>query len=246
MAQHGNEHLTTIQLSAYLDRELPADELAACSTHLASCQVCQAALADLRLTASLLRRLPEVEVPRSFVLSAEVALLPLAPASRPGGVLLLLRKAARPFSALAAIVGVLLILLGAISGVLPAGTYPSTTAAPAASGNSALQATADSAAGHVAIPSPSLASGLFSPTAQETARPATTGAPLSTATPVSTSSAGGISNAEPPALNGPPAIVDPAQPAGRAALGTLLLILGLAGLFFTRQQDRSAPAALNK
>ena len=76
MAQYSNEHLTTAQISAYLDKELAADELSLCQAHLQSCQACQDLLTDLRLTSALLHGLPQVEVPRSFALPLKIAVLP--------------------------------------------------------------------------------------------------------------------------------------------------------------------------
>ncbi len=243
MAQHGSEHLTTIQLSAYLDRELPADELALCTAHLGHCQTCQAALADVRLTARLLRGLPEVEVPRSFVLSASMVGMSPTPVarSRSGGMLVMVRRVARPLSALAALVGVILLLLGAATGLLVVNRSAFPTTAPASNASSSLEAeaTAESTASHIAIPSPSLATGLFSPTAQQTARAATTGVAFATATPVARSSTGSGPNNMPPAstsTSGPPTLFDPGQPVGQAVLGALLLIVGLLGLFVTRQR----------
>ena len=56
-------------LSAYIDGEVSASETLRVEEHLARCQECQGELASLRSTVGLLRRLPEMAVPRSFSLS---------------------------------------------------------------------------------------------------------------------------------------------------------------------------------
>ncbi len=56
-------------LSAYIDGEASASETSRVEEHLARCQECQDELASLRSTVGLLRRLPELAVPRSFALS---------------------------------------------------------------------------------------------------------------------------------------------------------------------------------
>ncbi len=53
-------------LSAYIDGEVSASETSRVEEHLAGCQECQDELASLRSTVGLLRRLPELAVPRSF------------------------------------------------------------------------------------------------------------------------------------------------------------------------------------
>ena len=56
-------------LSAYIDGEVSASETLRVEEHLARCQECRDELASLRSTVGLLRRLPELAVPRSFALS---------------------------------------------------------------------------------------------------------------------------------------------------------------------------------
>ncbi len=56
-------------LSAYIDGEVSASETSRVEEHLAGCQECRDELASLRSTVDLLRRLPELAVPRSFALS---------------------------------------------------------------------------------------------------------------------------------------------------------------------------------
>ena len=52
-------------LSAYIDGEVSASETLRVEEHLSGCQECQDELASLRSTVGLLRRLPELAVPRS-------------------------------------------------------------------------------------------------------------------------------------------------------------------------------------
>ena len=82
MAQEQNQHLTTEQLSALLDKQLPAREQAFSEAHLRACQQCQTILNDLRQTVALLHALPQPTLPRSFVLSPEM-LHAATPAAEP-------------------------------------------------------------------------------------------------------------------------------------------------------------------
>ena len=66
-----DQHLTTEQLSAFLDQQLTPEEQASCSAHLQDCKPCQSVLGDLQQTVNLLRSLPQLEVPRSFALPAD-------------------------------------------------------------------------------------------------------------------------------------------------------------------------------
>ncbi len=72
MGQNQNEHLTTEQLSALLDKHLSAQEEAQSEAHLRDCQQCQGILNDLRQTVALLRALPQPPLPRSFALSPDM------------------------------------------------------------------------------------------------------------------------------------------------------------------------------
>ncbi len=67
MPRH-TSHLTTEQLSIFLDQQLSAQEQSTCQTHLNTCQHCQQQLTELEQTVLLVRSLPQVPLPRSFVL----------------------------------------------------------------------------------------------------------------------------------------------------------------------------------
>jgi hypothetical protein len=128
VVQHDNEHLTTAQISAYIDKELTPDELAFCNAHLPTCQTCRTLLTDLQFTSSLLHKLPQVAVPRSFVLPAQ-------PTALPQGITSLQRQTPRAYplwkrslqavSTLAALLGLVFVLLGAFTAlwIFSSGNY---------------------------------------------------------------------------------------------------------------------------
>jgi hypothetical protein len=68
-----DRHLTTEQLSDWLDDQFPSDEQATLKTHLTSCTQCQQELAALRQTVELLHALPQPALPRSFALPDTIA-----------------------------------------------------------------------------------------------------------------------------------------------------------------------------
>ena len=58
-------------LSAYVDGQVTESELAHVERHLGQCPECRLELESLRTTVGLLKRLPQLEAPRSFALSQE-------------------------------------------------------------------------------------------------------------------------------------------------------------------------------
>src|SRR5579864_8265860 len=72
------EHLTTEQLSAFLDKQLTPQEQAFFDAHLQSCQRCQHVLAELRGTVALLHAMPQPPLPRSFTLPVGITQEPAA------------------------------------------------------------------------------------------------------------------------------------------------------------------------
>ncbi len=227
MAQHNNEHLTIAQLSAYVDKELAANELALCDAHMRTCQVCQAALADLRLTSALLRGMPRVEVPRSFVLPTNLTVLPVTPARaeprslQSSGSLYILKRSLRALSALAAVIGLVFILAGAIT-ALPRGGAAynaSTTAAPAASGISSQVGPASTSP----ISGPEATQRSATATNRKTSTPA---GPSATSTPT---------NRSPEQQPESQPVVDLGKPSGRLEVGSACLLLGILGLFVSRR-----------
>lgn len=145
------------QLSALLDNELDEQERAELTAHLSTCAECRAELESLRRTSALVRALPEPALPRSFVLPLDATPVPeqprqAAPAARPvpGSAR---RPASMPptsissrrrspvralqwFSAIAAVLGIILLLSSALP-YLPLGRGYATSAnsAPASAGN---------------------------------------------------------------------------------------------------------------
>ncbi len=64
------QHLTTEQLSAFLDGQLSEQEQAKYKAHLDTCEQCQYSLITLRETVAFLKALPQPKLPRSFELPA--------------------------------------------------------------------------------------------------------------------------------------------------------------------------------
>jgi hypothetical protein len=91
-------------LSAYIDGELSAKEMARIEKHLQECQACTENLATLRQTVALLKELPTLPAPRSFALRP-APVRPKARAAAPGWGYGLLKGA----TALAALLLVVLI-----------------------------------------------------------------------------------------------------------------------------------------
>ncbi len=68
-----------VLLSAYIDGEVTPSETVRVEEHVAGCEECERELGSLRATSSLLRSLPELEVPRSFALTEAPAPVGFAP-----------------------------------------------------------------------------------------------------------------------------------------------------------------------
>lgn len=70
------QHLTIDQLSAYLDGEIASAEMPAILAHLAACPACTEELDALTTIKNTYAALGEVDVPRSFALTPEMATPP--------------------------------------------------------------------------------------------------------------------------------------------------------------------------
>ncbi|HYT35156.1 MAG TPA: zf-HC2 domain-containing protein [Ktedonobacteraceae bacterium] len=234
-----DRHLTTEQLSALLDRQLSAEEQAACNAHLESCQQCQRALASLRQTVALLRSMPQPAAPRSFALSPGVTYLQdapprqAAPANAPSQRRwpYYTRRSLRALSTIAAVIGFFFLL----SGVLPmlfhgGGTTNSATMAPS-SGNATqpqLAATKSAAA----------TTGSAKPTANDKNTPGLK-PQLGKTPPAVTGSPAAqdhqnkqlLPNQAQPA----PPVIDLNEPLVRQGVGFILLVLGIVGFLLTRR-----------
>ncbi|HEY0755708.1 MAG TPA: zf-HC2 domain-containing protein [Ktedonobacteraceae bacterium] len=250
MAQHSNEHLTITELSAYLDNELTPEELALCSAHIQGCQSCQTALADLRLTSALLASMPQAAVPRSFVLPANVAVLPETPATltkiprRPSAqASLIWQRSLRAVSTLAAVLGLLIFLVGALS-VLPhvestasSGTTAASRSEPAQNPSAPTQQASVPTRANEQTPAQEL-----SPHVSATREATATS--ISVLTPAPTSVDNGARHTSTsqaaPSIPTLPATLDLSQPAGRLTIGGILLLLGILGLLITRLLARAS------
>ena len=232
------EHLTTEQLSAFLDKQLTPQEQAFFDAHLESCQRCQHVLAELRSTVALLRAMPEPPLPRSFTLPAGISQEP-APRLQPLPLPVqqrripryMLQRTVRAVSTLAAAIAVLFILSGLLAGFHPGGGAATLSSAPVASSGSAP--THVPAAGRNLTQSPQARPSTPVLAGHQSSTP--TGSP--TPAPTATSSNSGVQGqgtpTPPPTL---PPFLDIGQPAGRLMLGAFLLLLSIAGLIATRRR----------
>jgi hypothetical protein len=248
VAKHDERHLTTEQLSAYMDKQLSAQEQAAYATHLQSCTQCQQALVGLQQTVALLRALPQPSLPRSFTLPAGASYLqerpalqtvPTAPPPRPAtrrtSWQRYMRGSLRAVSTIAAVLGLIFLLSGLVI-TLPRGGMGTATSSSSNSGGTspryaqditATSATATSVAHqeqatdktHVSKPTPTTAEQVRTPAAVSQA----------TSTP------------EQP---------QPAQPLASLFTplslqlgGFILFVLGIVGVLLTRRRpgDRATP-----
>ncbi|HEX7736921.1 MAG TPA: zf-HC2 domain-containing protein [Ktedonobacteraceae bacterium] len=243
MAQHSNEHLTITELSAYLDKELTPAELALCDAHIQTCQPCQAALSDLRLTSALLSSMPQVAVPRSFVLPTNIAVLPETPAmvtkapNRSSSLApLVLKRTIRTLSTLAAILGLIFILAGTISALPHGGVTSGVSTASGVTAPSSIEATRKAPA------TSSTKSGASTPAQDRT--PHATGTYSGTATsapsPGLTPTPGqpyGIDNRQhnkPPQTPELPPTLNLGRTEGRLTIGGALLLLGILGVLMSK------------
>ena len=235
------EHPTTEQLSAFLDKQLTPQEQAFFDAHLQSCQRCQGVLGELRRTVALLHAMPQPQLPRSFTLPAGI---PHIPATRPQPqqrrvLPYRLQRAMRAVSTLAAVIAVIFILsglnfhlnagesastgsrvnttYGSSNGSTHPSTGPNVTHASPTTGNTPKAGASPTINGHLT----------GTPTA-----PSATTTPTPAATSKSASSVKGVPT-NPPML---PPFLDISKPEGRLTLGALLLLLSIIGIIATRRR----------
>jgi anti-sigma factor RsiW len=196
---HEDWDLQRERLSAYLDDELDAAEREPLERHLAQCEECRAALAELRQTRALLRALPAPTLPRSFALPIEtpanvrsIAQTPTTPArirARNGTA----SRLAQRIGSLAAAVGVVLLLGSWIVGLHGGPSGASSASRASQGGAAARQNTQLTTAGAPATHTPPVFAGstrgadvatnagatpaATQPTATATAEPTTTAQP---------------------------------------------------------------------
>ncbi|MGH2508116.1 MAG: anti-sigma factor family protein [Ktedonobacteraceae bacterium] len=239
MAQHYNEHPTIAQLSAYLDQELTTDELALYATHVHTCQACQSELVDLRFMATLLHNMPQVEVPRSFVLPTNLIVLPTTPVSetqpsRQGRSFM--KRTLRTLSTLAAVIGLFFILAGALTSLPGSGNNsPAITTAPYVnSTHTPIQGS--STASNILTPLATATKHAEQPTLTRTANQARTPPATANTSPSQTPTFGSGVDTQQPNL---PAVLDPGQSTGRLSIGVILLLLGMLGILWTRRSQHT-------
>ena len=242
------EHLTTEQLSAFLDKQLTPQEQAFFDAHLQSCQRCQGVLGELRRTVALLRAMPQPQLPRSFTLPAgishiQVARLQPQPAQQRRVLRYTLQRTVRAVSSLAAAVAVIFILSGLLTGVHLAsnsGTGVSSVPVPGTTNGTVHSSTARPNLTRVPQTqggTPKVAGSPIS-NSHQTGTPtassgATTPTPAPAATPAKRFTDGAVNPVNPPTL---PPFLDISQPAGRLTLGALLLLLSIVGIITTRRR----------
>ena len=258
MAYQNDKHLTTEQLSAFLDDQLSPGERLDCQAHLSICQQCQARLADLRRTVVLLHALPQARLPRSFVLPASTMpasehpvhpVRQVATVSESGGLITpirrdqrrghpILRRSMRVISTIAAVIGFLLIMSGFLANVHFEGAINASAPNPASSSSSFTS-------NHNAVtpsgaPRSNQSGGVSSPT-KSAAGPGTP-APQQVQTPIES-----VRSAPTPTQvqnqNAQlPAAIDLSTPEGHYGLGFILLVIGILGLivtgFISRRTER--------
>jgi hypothetical protein len=235
-----DEHLTTEQLSAFLDKQLSSQEQAIVDAHLSDCQQCQLALADLRQTVAMLRALPRVEVPRSFTLPARIAAVQEQPVHSNPVVIPIsqrtrarrnsLQGAIRAISALAAVLG-LIFILSSFAATFPHGSATSSTSSGSSSESASTNASGAATQNGV------------TPHQLQTTGPGTPPGIVGSQTPAPTPShiapgavkQGTQTSSGPPGQPGP-AVLDLNGPAGHLVIGSVLFVLGILGFALARRR----------
>ena len=235
------EHPTTEQLSAFLDKQLTHQEQAFFDAHLQSCQRCQGVLAELRRTVVLLHAMPQPKLPRSFTLPATI---PQLASTRPQPARRVLpstlRRAMRTISTLAAAVAVIFILSGLLTNHLNTSGSASTAAPVTSTYGNSNGSSHTSTEPNVTQASPTTSNTPKAAASQvinghQTGTPAASPA-ATTPTPEATSPSQNVGKGvptNPPTL---PPFLDIGQPAGRLVLGALLLLVSIAGIIATRRR----------
>jgi anti-sigma factor RsiW len=255
VTKHNDRHLTTEELSALLDGQISEQEQAICDAHLETCKQCRLALADLRQTVSLLRTLPQPELPRSFVLPTSVSYIqerhgtdmqtspaPSAPDTDPQERqgqrtrTSTFRRSARILSLLVAVIG-LFILASGVFAILP--RFSNSAGTASSSANTSVHNASPSNTENKPHQVTNGKSPSSSATVQKTSAPSLVGVgtpgahatltpsptPTATATKATTSQTG-------PAL----ALPNLTTPLGQQEVGFPLFVLGIIGLLLTRRK----------
>ena len=246
MPKHDDRHLTTTQLSAFIDKQLSEQELEVCNAHLETCQQCQSALAGLKQTVAFLQALPEPALPRSFALSDRFTYLQERPEPqgeqqaranppvrrRSGGYYV--QRSLRVASTIAAVIGLVFLLSGLLP-MLPHGESASTGSnAPAASSSSG-QRPSLVRPGITSTSSAATATAQKAVSADQHGTPGTGNAAL---TPTHIKGASNQSPSKNTSTQPSLPVLDLGTPLGRQEAGFTLLVLGIVGVLLTRRRQR--------
>ena len=248
MPKHDDRHLTTTQLSAFIDKELSEQELAVCNAHLETCQQCQSALAGLKQTVAFLHALPEPALPRSFALSDRFTYLPERPEPqgeqqaranppvRRRSRTYYVQRSLRVASTIAAVIGLVFLL----SGLLPMLPHGESTS----SGSNAPSASSEQRPplvrpGITSTISAATATAQKAVSADQHGTPATTSGNANTApTPTRTKSSSNQNPSQNTSTQPSLPLLDLGTPLGRQEAGFTLLVLGIVGVLLTRRRQR--------
>jgi anti-sigma factor RsiW len=233
-----HQHLTTEQLSAFIDKQLSVEEQRQVDEHLKQCEQCQLWLKELRHTVMLVHALPQPQLPRSFALPADVLIAPLPVqtkhtshvAATQRARLSHVRTAIRVVSTLAAVVGIFFLLSGLLSfSHNVAFSSAAATSAPASSARSTVSKQAQQSRQAVAprVMSTAMSTSISQATASFAAQASASAAPKKRPEHAQNS----------PSYTAPPVVLfDLTQSSRRIAVGIILLILGCIGFIYLRFQ----------
>ncbi|MFL5700775.1 MAG: anti-sigma factor family protein [Ktedonobacteraceae bacterium] len=243
MPKHDDRHLTTTQLSAFIDKELSEQELAVCNAHLETCQQCQSALAGLKQTVAFLQALPEPALPRSFALSEGFTYLQERPerqgeqTARANPVVRrrlgahYVQRSLRVASTIAAVIGLVFLLSGLLP-MLPHGESASTGSnAPAASSSSGQRPS-------LVQPGITSTSSAATATAQKAVSADQHGTANAALTPTRIKGASNQNPSKNTSTQPSLPLLDLGTPLGRQEAGFTLLVLGIVGVLLTRRRQR--------
>ena len=238
-----HQHLTTEQLSAFIDKQLSVEEQSHVDEHLKQCEQCQLWLKELRQTVMLVHALPQPQLPRSFVLPADVLVAPLPIQTEHASPVAITRRTRlssvrttiRVVSTLAAVVGIVFLLSGLLS-FSHNGASSFATAAPSSGSSSSASSTSSGMSNEaplaksVATPRPmstAMSTSISQATASFAQQATATAASENQPAPAQNASSSTTPSVSP---------FDLSQSTGRINLGMLLLILGCVGFIYLRFQ----------
>ena len=242
MPKHDDRHLTTTQLSAFIDKELSEQELAVFNAHLETCQQCQSALAGLKQTVAFLQALPEPALPRSFALSEGFTYLQERPerqGEQTAGANPVVRRrlgayyvqrSLRVASTIAAVIGLVFLLSGLLP-MLPHGESAST-------GSNAPAASSSGQRPSLVRPGITSTSSAATATAQKAVSADQHGTANAALTPTRIKGASNQNPSKNTSTQPSLPLLDLGTPLGRQEAGFTLLVLGIVGVLLTRRRPR--------